>query len=314
MPPENNAENAESNHPPEETEEERRDREAKERIEALKTQAKTAVKEMAKQKLKQMAVQAGKRAAASAARGVLAAAGPYIIPALLVLLVFFTTFGITTYIINGCGSGHEITGGISDFDAWLGAKHCADEFGSVVAETIFDSYRGSGADETQIPDSSPATRTATDYDCPDKFQDTSGNRQTLSQFTVYSSGGCSDPLNIKCTSLQCVEPLAIQLLQRLAKECEKQTPRCTVIVTGGTEVGHRSHGPEFPYTFDIRYNANQHESMRRAFQNIDVTESGNFRFGYTCEDATANKKNGKQLVYACASKNSNISHYHTEFR
>lgn len=59
--------------------------------------------------------------------------------------------------------------------------------------------------------------------------------------TVSSTGGCTDPNNPRCTSLQNIPARAIDNIINVKTICG-----ITPTVTGGTETGHKSHGASKP--------------------------------------------------------------------
>ncbi len=67
--------------------------------------------------------------------------------------------------------------------------------------------------------------------------------------TLSSSGNCSTQTNSSCTSLEGMPQNAIDFLSGLGDWCT--TNGCSVTVTGGTEVGHKTHGPG-KAIFDLR--------------------------------------------------------------
>ncbi|MCL4391919.1 pilin [Patescibacteria group bacterium] len=83
---------------------------------------------------------------------------------------------------------------------------------------------------------------------PDMYASNAANLQTLESagVGVSSTGGCYDAYNAKCTSLADMPSNAIDFLVGLKKACN-----CDITVTGGTEVGHVSHGLNKP-VFDLR--------------------------------------------------------------
>ncbi len=83
---------------------------------------------------------------------------------------------------------------------------------------------------------------------PDMYANNAANLQTLQSagVGVSSTGGCYDAYNAKCTSLADMPNNAINFLVGLKQACN-----CDVTVTGGTEVGHVSHGLNKP-VFDLR--------------------------------------------------------------
>lgn len=66
--------------------------------------------------------------------------------------------------------------------------------------------------------------------------------------TVVSSGNCRDIHNTKCTSLEGMPQSAISYLSNLGDWCAKNN--CDVVVTGGTEDGHKTHCINNP-VFDL---------------------------------------------------------------
>jgi hypothetical protein len=66
--------------------------------------------------------------------------------------------------------------------------------------------------------------------------------------SVTSSGGCSDRCSSNCTSLWGIPASTVTThLKYLSRNCVGPTGnKCAIIVTGGTEVGHQTHGPGKP--------------------------------------------------------------------
>lgn len=95
--------------------------------------------------------------------------------------------------------------------------------------------------------------------------------------SVTSSGGCSDMNNAKCTSLDTIPKSAIANLIKLKAACG-----CSFNVTGGTEIGHSSHG------------------INKAI--VDVSESSQLAT-YLQKQLAAGKLTGTDNITAiCASK------------
>ncbi|PIR69589.1 MAG: hypothetical protein COU47_02430 [Candidatus Niyogibacteria bacterium CG10_big_fil_rev_8_21_14_0_10_46_36] len=65
---------------------------------------------------------------------------------------------------------------------------------------------------------------------------------------VTSSGGCSDQQNPSCTSLEGIPASTVQSLISIKQQCG-----CSITITGGTEVGHQTHGPGKPIV-DLSFN------------------------------------------------------------
>lgn len=95
--------------------------------------------------------------------------------------------------------------------------------------------------------------------------------------SVTSSGNCSDMNNAKCTSLDTIPKSTITNLIQLKNACG-----CSFNVTGGTEIGHTSHGINRPI--------------------VDVSESAALA-EYLQKELTASKLPGTDNITAiCASK------------
>ncbi|MFA6354693.1 MAG: hypothetical protein WCX12_03370 [Candidatus Paceibacterota bacterium] len=62
---------------------------------------------------------------------------------------------------------------------------------------------------------------------------------TAAGIKIHSSGNCNDISNPSCTSLLGLPWSAVDGLKAIKNAC----PSCDLIVTGGTEVGHNTHGP-----------------------------------------------------------------------
>lgn len=94
--------------------------------------------------------------------------------------------------------------------------------------------------------------------------------------TISSSGGCSDPNNPRCTSLEGIPAFAIDKLNEIHQNCN-----CSIVITGGTEVGHRSHGQRLPI-LDLRFR-DQNPNLLRGIELTGYTVDVNFGKGATCE-------------------------------
>ncbi len=103
--------------------------------------------------------------------------------------------------------------------------------------------------------------------------------------TISSSGNCSDRCNPKCTSLWGIPNRVIFDLRYIARYCtiDGTTDSCPIIVTGGTETGHKSHGPGLPVV-DLSFNQPLADYIKRIFApaNIDqictAPEDAAYRF------------------------------------
>lgn len=63
------------------------------------------------------------------------------------------------------------------------------------------------------------------------------NALSSSGIGTSSSGNCSSQSNRSCTSLESIPKSTIDFVKKLKADC-----KCNVIITGGTEVGHSTHG------------------------------------------------------------------------
>ena len=98
--------------------------------------------------------------------------------------------------------------------------------------------------------------------------------QAHGSISLASTGGCSDPNNARCTSLEGIPKDAIASIINIQTKCG-----CSITIVGGTEVGHKSHGQGLPIV-DLDYSGmTLVEGIRAAGYSIDV----NFGRGATCE-------------------------------
>lgn len=71
---------------------------------------------------------------------------------------------------------------------------------------------------------------------------------TAAGIAIKSSGNCSDQNNKTCTSLSGLPSSAVDGLLALKSACATAFPTggCPMTITGGTEIGHKTHGPGQP--------------------------------------------------------------------
>ena len=73
----------------------------------------------------------------------------------------------------------------------------------------------------------------------------------LAGIAVTSSENCSNQLNPKCTSFEGIPKSAVDYILELDRRCNSQNLTCgRFVITGGTEVGHITHGTN-KSVFDI---------------------------------------------------------------
>jgi hypothetical protein len=113
--------------------------------------------------------------------------------------------------------------------------------------------------------------------------------------STSSSGNCNDQNNKTCTSLNGIPKATIEDVIRL-----KEGTGCPVTVTGGTEVGHKSHGTGLPVV-DLSENTclEQYFSQTKPV-GYDVTK--------ICADGTS-----QAASYNCGSYVEAQAHFHIQF-
>lgn len=104
---------------------------------------------------------------------------------------------------------------------------------------------------------------------------------------ITSTGNCSDQTNKNCTSLEGIPKSTIEKVVKL-----KQSSGCSFSVTGGTEVGHKSHAPGRPI-IDVQ-NPPCLKSFLQAKKSAGTLTSD---LGITSLCAT---KNDQEVAYACS--------------
>lgn len=113
--------------------------------------------------------------------------------------------------------------------------------------------------------------------------------------SVSSSGGCSDPANAKCTSLQNIPKTTIDNIISL-----KNGTGCPVTVTGGTETGHSAHGSGKPVV-DVSENS----CLEGKFSQ---TKPPGYNIAKICADG-----NSQAAAYNCGSYIEAAPHFHLQF-
>jgi hypothetical protein len=99
---------------------------------------------------------------------------------------------------------------------------------------------------------------------------------------IYSSGSCSLISGSNCTSLAGFPESAVAQIINFNKVCKEFDSGCHITITGGTEVGHISHGAGLP-VFDISQNNNSLNSylatVWKFSKNTDIGPCYNFISG-----------------------------------
>ena len=114
--------------------------------------------------------------------------------------------------------------------------------------------------------------------------------------SVYSSGGCQDRYNSTCTSLEQVHQHTINGIITLHHACGY----CTIVITGGTEVGHASgtYSHWNGYKLDIRH-----------YSGVDSYIKGHFSYIGLRGDGAPQWKSASGNIYADEGSHWDILYY-----
>lgn len=155
-------------------------------------------------------------------------------------------------------------------------------------------YPGSAANTTQTTTQIAATDTSTV-----SASSIYPNIGLLPSINIHSTGNCYNANSSTCTSLDGLPQSAVNGLNSIALRCQG-----CVTITGGTEVGHASHGENIP-TVDISYNSD----AVAALSGTTLNESNNYQGtnNYTCE------VNGTNQQVPCANPGRSDIHIHIQF-
>jgi hypothetical protein len=106
-------------------------------------------------------------------------------------------------------------------------------------------------------------------------------RLNAAGITISSSGNCSDPSNSSCTSLEGIPESTVTSLIALKQQC----PTCNIVVTGGTETGHATHGPGRP-PVDLRFDQATADYIAAHRAELGITQvcttNANAQYRYNC--------------------------------
>ena len=98
---------------------------------------------------------------------------------------------------------------------------------------------------------------------------------------ISSTGNCSDQQNPSCTSLEGIPASTIQDLITIKNSCSS----CSLTVTGGTEVGHQSHGPGKPIV-DLRFDQTTADFITQNRTSLGIqqvcTAPQDSKYSYSC--------------------------------
>ncbi|MBI2278769.1 MAG: hypothetical protein HYU81_01755 [Candidatus Brennerbacteria bacterium] len=117
---------------------------------------------------------------------------------------------------------------------------------------------------------------------------------------VRSSGNCNNRCNKNCTSLKGIPKNTVDKLVLIQKDCQAKWPTCDLTVTGGTEVGHKTHGIGQP-AVDISYDPLVGAFLRAS---SNIQKYGVLNICTTIQD--------RQFRYNC-DFNENERHLHVRF-
>ncbi len=136
---------------------------------------------------------------------------------------------------------------------------------------------------------------------------------------IWSSGTCSDQNNSHCTSLEGIPQSTINTLINIKNGCVAATPGCDVTVTGGTEVGHETHGPGKPVV-DLRYNQALATYIYDNYDPNNPTVSALIQSRQSsrivqaiCTTQADNQAFGGKLSYNCGTYQETENHIHIQF-
>jgi hypothetical protein len=135
----------------------------------------------------------------------------------------------------------------------------------------------------------------------------SAARQKLSTAGIgVNKNNCPTPQDTDCTSLDGIPSVAIDDLIKLKNACVQSDSNCSVMVTGGTEAGHVSHGVGKPM-LDVRSTTNQvlgnYLARLKASANL-----GSFGISQICTTSA-----DAAIRYNC-STDEGADHYHIAFK
>lgn len=156
-----------------------------------------------------------------------------IINALFGLLIVFSAWLIIDTIIKVIAQQSVL----SQTPAEIGGYGPWNSFTCTKIEPIRTTLGPAAPAAPALPDQSP------DSPAPHLDDATARSQLTGVGIQTVSSGGCTDQRNPSCTSLQGLPQVAVEELSRMQAQLKTQCPSCSLVITGGTEVGHQAHGP-----------------------------------------------------------------------
>ncbi len=115
--------------------------------------------------------------------------------------------------------------------------------------------------------------------------------------SVTSSGSCSDPANKSCTSLENIPKSTVENIIAL-----KEKSGCSFNVTGGTEVGHVSHGFGKPIV-----DVSEAPCLENVFRSQKSTLASQYNIKSICADS-----NSREAAFGCSYVEPK-PHFHIQF-
>ena len=128
-------------------------------------------------------------------------------------------------------------------------------------------------------DKPPETRDNCPQDCgsvSEGLTDAAAREILRNAGVMVNWPNCTYTGQANCTSLDGLSEGTIGYLRDASRHCINSN---CIVVTGGTEAGHLSHGPDHPNTVDVRYNAD----ALQALQSLGLPINANYGTGVTCE-------------------------------
>ncbi len=153
---------------------------------------------------------------------------------------------------------------------------------------LLDSFKGGEASSTIKIN----TGECYDYTNFNSTQSERDLRNSLSSGNVFANrGSCKYENQTSCTRIEGLSQNTISNIVNLAKDCCNGQPECfqsrisnqsycPVVVVGGTEYGHQSHGMNAPDTYDLRFTSILNSYIKKSASVVAPSFSGNTRYLY----------------------------------
>ena len=115
-----------------------------------------------------------------------------------------------------------------------------------VAPPACPTATGAGPSSTVTPPEKPSELPSQPPTSPTPHLDDTTARSRLTSgengLKIVSTGRCSSQTDSSCTSLQGLPEVAVNELLSMQAQLKTDCPTCSLVITGGTEIGHTTHG------------------------------------------------------------------------